>query len=402
MRSLATLLVLLVLLVCGGCAEDPVRPTDFEVELTELDQRLAKIEPAHAAGLRYARATLTGLPSDTALADRATAQALQAFGRDPDLLLLQATLDLHEHRWQAAERLFAETPFLAGTPRGRLLRADIDLQNGRYAAARAACADAVARGRTWDTLARLAHVTALTGDTDAADALYAEAEEDITAKEMRAYAWVILQRGWLQFSRGRYDRAAAHYARAERAYSGYWLTDDYIGELLAAQGRFDEAEARFQRLAARVPRPDLQQRLGDLYAFMGRPADAAPWHDLALKGYLAATARGDVQYLHHLASFYADVKQDGAEAAKWARRDLQSRENAAALDALAWALHRDRRFDEAFATSQRALATGVRDAHTLGHAAAIAIAAGHADTGRALLREAAAYNPGYENFHVHR
>lgn len=400
--SRASRLLVLAAIVCGGCAPAPARPTDFEIELTQIDQRIATSEPSRAAGLRYTRAALTGLPADADLAARTAARAIDTYGPHPDLLLLQATVDMHGHRWQEAERLLAASPALAASPEGRLLRADVDLQHGRYAEARRACEEAVQRDRTWDALARLAFVTSLTGDTEAADARYAEAEEEITAKEMRAYAWVALQRGWLQFSRGRYDRAAAHYQRAERAYSGYWMTDDYIAELRAAQGEFGEAEARYLRVVARVPRPDLQQRLGELYTFMGRPADAAPWHDRARKGYLDATARGDVQYLHHLAAFYADVTQDGAEAVTWARRDLTARESAPTLDALAWALYRARQFPEALSTSRRALATGVRDAHTLAHAAAIHLAAGRPEEGRELLREAAALNPRYEDFHVHR
>lgn len=403
-RRMARRLVpfLLAVAVCVGCAQPPARPTDFDTELTQIDRRIATSEPARAAGLRYARAALTGLPADADLAARTASRAIETFGPHPDLLLLQATVDMHVHRWQEAERLLAASPVLAASAEGRLLRADVDLQHGRYAEARQACEAAVRQNRTWDALARLAHVTSLTGDTDAADALYAEAEDEITAKEMRAYAWVALQRGWLQFSRGRYDRAAAHYERAERAYSGYWMTDDYVAELLAAQGKFAEAEARYKRLVARVPRPDLQQRLGDLYTFMGQASAAAPWHDMALKGYLDATARGDVQYLHHLTAFYADVTQNGAEAVTWAQRDLASRESAPTLDALAWALYRAGRLPDALAASRRALATGVRDAHTLAHAASIHLAAGEAAAGRDLQRDAAAFNPGYENFHVHR
>ena len=44
-----------------------------------------------------------------------------------------------------------------------------------------------------------------------------------TAKQMRAYAWLEMQRGRMSFQRGRQDRALASYERANAAYSGYWL-----------------------------------------------------------------------------------------------------------------------------------------------------------------------------------
>src|SRR5262249_15245612 len=154
----------------------------------------------------------------------------------------------------------------------------------------------------------------------------------VSAKEMRAYAWVELQRGYLAFSRGHHDQALAHYRTAARAYSGYWLVDDYTAEVLGAQEKFDQAAALYRAVIARTPRPEIQQALGDLYALMGNAAEAAHWHDAALAGYLASVRRGEVQYLHHLAAFYADVTQDGAAAVEWARRDVEIRQTVAAYD----------------------------------------------------------------------
>src|SRR5204863_9014171 len=118
------------------------------------------------------------------------------------------------------------------------------------------------------------------------------AEADLTAKEMRACAWVELQWGQMYFARGQYERARAHYDRARRAYSGYWLEDEYDAELLGARRDFDRAVARYTEAIARAPRPDLLQQLGDLYLAMGRPVEARAWHDRALAGYLSSVAKG--------------------------------------------------------------------------------------------------------------
>jgi tetratricopeptide (TPR) repeat protein len=219
---------------------------------------------------------------------------------------------------------------------------------------------------------------------------------------MRSYAWVELERGLLELNRGRYQKAAAHYDRADKAYSGYWLVDERRAELLAAGRKFDEAAALFRRIIARAPRPELQQALGDLLAFAGKPDQAKPWHDAALAEYLASAARGEVHYYHHLAGFYADVRQDGAEALKWARKDNELRDNFMTQDALAWALYRDGQFSAARESIKKALASGVRDPHLFFHAAMIHLAAGRTDEGKRLLRTVSDMNPGYENFHVHR
>jgi tetratricopeptide (TPR) repeat protein len=261
---------------------------------------------------------------------------------------------------------------------------------------------AVEKNPTWDNLARLAYWQGKFGDPDLADRLYQQAEEEISAKEMRAYAWVELQRGLLDLNRGRYEEATGHYRKAGKAYSGYWLVDEHMAELLGATRKFDEAVALYETVVARAPLPELHQRLGDLYAFMGKPERARPWHDKALAGYLDSAARGEVNYYHHLAGFYADVREDGAEAVKWAEKDLALRPNFATQDALAWALYRAGRFAEASVASREALSAGVKDAHLFFHAAMIHLAAGKTDEGKQLLKKAGEINPGYENFHAHR
>jgi len=71
--------------------------------------------------------------------------------------------------------------------------------------------------------------------------LYIEAEDELTAKEMRHYAWVELQRGVLKLRQGCYEEAAAHYDRATALIRVYWLVDDHKAELLGAEGKFGEA-----------------------------------------------------------------------------------------------------------------------------------------------------------------
>ena len=53
---------------------------------------------------------------------------------------------------------------------------------------------------------------------------------------------------------------------------------------------------------------------------MGKPEKAQSWYEKALAGYLESVQHGDVHYYHHLADFYADVRENGREAVKWAQR----------------------------------------------------------------------------------
>ena len=388
-------------------------PTAFDLELQALDRNIAVAEhvpdgqrdvpqTSRLAYLLYQRGSLAERPDDFRRVRGLLEQARQQAGPLPEVRLLEATLDLRVHQLEAARTAIDEFPDLAENVDAEMIAADIDLQRGEYDSAQRGYERAAGQHRTWASLARLAFLTARRGDVSAADGLYARAEDELTAKEMRHYAWVELQRGQLQFSRGRYAEARAHYDLAERAYSGYWLIDEYRAELLGAERRFSEAIALYDRAIARAPRPDLLQQLGDLYLFMGKPADAQRWHDAALDGYLASAGRGEVQFLHHLAGFYADVAGNAAEAVKRARQDAALRPGYAADDTLAWALYRNANIAEATIALERALASKMVDAHLYYHAARIKAAAGDAEAARKWTTALHDLNPNYADFHVHR
>ena len=412
--------LLLAAVLCVGLAlllvarPGNVKSTDYEIDLARLDKAIGELrDTAFAAPidgdkvsrfayLLYRRAALTASAADFDAAQQALNDAMQRVGPTPDLCFIKANIDFTLHRLPETKRDLEMIPELTASADVKALRADIALQEGHYETARNGYDAALRARRTWDNLVRMAYLTSITGDIGGADALYAEAESEITAKEMRSYAWLQLQQGYRALGAGRHEAALEHYERASRAYSGYWLVDEHIAELLAAQRKFDEAVAAYRKVIARRPSPELQQALGDLYLFMGKPSEAKPWHDKALAAYLASVRRGEVQYLHHLAGFYADVRQDGAEAVKWARKDLELRQSFVVHDAMGWAFYRDGRFAEALAEMREALAHGVKDAHLFFHAGMIHLAAGRTEEGKRLLRQAAEVNPHFEAFHVHR
>ena len=351
--------------------------------------------------LLYQRASLAGDLDGCEAAGEAASRLIRRVGPMADLCLLKATVDSRctasprssgTWTWRTA----SATPSRAGCCRRTFSR------KGEYECARQGYEGVVRDRRTWDGLARLAHVRATLGDADGADRLYREAGDELTAKQMRQYAWVELQRGLLDLGRGRHDDAGEHYRQSGRAYSGYWLIDDHLAELLAARGRLEEAAGLYERVIDRAPRPELQHVLGDLYTLMGEREQARGPYDRALAGYLASTRRGGVHYYHHLADFYADVLEQGAEAVRWARRDLDLRRNPATEAALAWALYRNGQLSDAVDLMTRALSSGVRDAHLFSRAGRLHLALGRLGEGERYLRMASDMNPRHESFHVHR
>ena len=390
------------------------RPSDFDTELNGLNGEIDELgEDALALPLdgekatrmiyrRYQRASLTGNLDEFKDVESAINTAIPHVRYPADLYYLKASVAFKFHRLADVKSDFAASRELYDSLPGRALRADLALQEGRYEEARIGYENLIEEDRTWDNLARLAYLKSKLGDAAAAEQLYIEAEDELTAKEMRHYAWVELQRGLLDLEHGRYDVARSHYERADRAYSGHWLIAEHMAELMGAEGRHEEAVALYKKVIGRVPRPEFHQALGELLMFIGKPDEAQPWFEKAQAAYLSSARRGDVHYYHHLADFYADVRLDGAEAVKWARKDLELRNNLWTQAALAWALYRDGRLTEALDIIVGVLAGGAADAHTLFKAAEIHRAAGKTGEGNRYLQKAAVINPNHHNFHVHR
>ena len=347
--------------------------------------------------LLYQRASIAGHLAQLGAVERALERAVRLLTHRGDLYLLKANVAFKLHKLGDVEAALLAIPIAGRCIEACLLRADLDFQYGRYREAEIGYTDAIEAERSWGGLARLAYFRGKMGDLEGADRLYREAEDELTAKEMRSYAWLEVQRGFLAFSRGCYRDARLHYERAEAAYPGYWLVDEYKAELLGAEGHYTEAIAVFRGLLTASDRPDLQQAIAELYRIAEQADAARHWQNGALSGYLESARRGEVHYYHHLTDFYADVAKDGAAAVTWARADMQLRKNFATEAALAWAFYRNAEFDEARGWIGRALASGVVDAHLLFRAAKIYAGA----DGREYLGRAKKLNPFIERFHLH-
>lgn len=389
--------------------------TDYQQELAELTARIERSEkqafsaPVHFEPvvqyvyLVYHKAGLTGELGDLRGAVAILDRAIKEVGPAEDLYRLRVHLDLKLHRVPEAKQDLERVPDLASSGETLALAADVAFQEGRYAEARSGYEQAIAKERTWDNLARLAFLESQFGDTAGADHLYADAEDEITAKEMRSFAWVELQRGLLEFKHGRFESAFAHYNRADRAYTGYWMTKEYLAELLGAEGKFEEAAKLYQEAVVLAHHPEIEQQLGDLYLFMGKQPLAKPWYDRALSGFRHAADLGEVLYYHHLSTYYADAAGDGAAALEWAQKDAAVRPGAQVRDSLAWAFYRKGDFDKALEIESEVLASGIKDPHLLFHAGMIDMAVGRAEEGKRLMSAVAEINPRFVNtFHVHR
>jgi tetratricopeptide (TPR) repeat protein len=382
--------------------------TGYAAEMQRLDNDLAILSGARDPERvtrriypLYQKASISGdLAALTAL-DRVIGDAVALLPNPGDLCLLKAHAAFKLHRLADVEAALRTVPSVYDSDEGRLIRADLDFQHGHYQSAESGYVDVLQRERSWGALARLAHLRGKMGNISGADSLFEEAQDELTAKEMRAYAWLEVQRGFLDFVHGRHSAARLHYRRADAAYPGYWLVEEHIAEVLGAEGRYGEALEILERIVSTVDRPDLAQAIAELYQLAGQSEPALYWKERALSGYLQSAQRGEIHYYHHLADYYSDVVEDGAAAVKWAHKDLRLRENFATRAALAWALYRDGQFSDAVYWIDRALTSGIVDSRLYFWAGDIYSAAGKGAEGHELRQRAININPAVAVFHIH-
>jgi tetratricopeptide (TPR) repeat protein len=156
---------------------------------------------------------------------------------------------------------------------------------------------------------------------------------------------------------------------------------DYAAALLArgriqlAQKKNSEAVPTLERAARLNPLPEYEWTLADALRSVSRVDEAA-----TVEKRLVQAGAEDPRTL---ALYLATRREDSSMAVNLARRELQNRGDVFTLDALAWALVRAGKVQEASTLMARALAEGTRDGRLFLHAAVIAAAEGrHAEARR--------------------
>jgi tetratricopeptide (TPR) repeat protein len=389
-------------------AGDPTAVTGT-IGLAPPDERVAFWEPRVAAdpgdylsALHLADALVDRARSTADLKDLQRAEAVLATAAasapDPSLVMprqAQVAFSLHEFAWAAslANEILSTSPndltALAVSGDARLEVGDLTGAHERY--------DQLNRlapsGPVWSRLARLAF---LEGNASLASALLQRAIEDAEANGFGdETAFYRNQLGELLRATGDLGGAAASYQSALDSLPDYPAA--VVGLALAREGqdRRSEAIALLEAASNRLPTPDAVAALGDLYLLAGDAEAAERQYALVERIWAVGQAAGSV-YDRQLVLFAADHDRGVGPAIEMARAELEVRPDIYGFDALAWALFKGGRLDEAADAADQALSLGTPDPRLAYHAGMIAAARGETTTARELLTAAldgAAYLP---------
>jgi tetratricopeptide (TPR) repeat protein len=245
---------------------------------------------------------------------------------------------------------------------------------------------------------RTSYLRFVSGDTAGAihlmqSAVAAGTEARLPAENL---AWLYYELGEYEFQAG--DIAAANnaYLAALNIHPGDYRALAGLGKLRGNQGRYAEAIKLYQGAIAVVPMPIYVAELGDLYTKAGNPAEAGKQYQLVQ--YIGLLGHIN-QVLHNrdLALFYADhdIKLD--ESLALAHKEFEVRHDIYTWDALAWALYKNGKYQEASDAIENALRPGARDALLFFHAGMIASRLGQSALAKDRLQQALGINP---RFHV--
>jgi tetratricopeptide (TPR) repeat protein len=277
-------------------------------------------------------------------------------------------------------------------PTGLALLGDVSLELGDIARADEAYRALAKAGpiRSPAILSRLARRTWLEGRVDRAEKLVRDA---IAGAQL---AGTDDERAFFQFQLAEMLRARNALGDAEEAYRAALRSQpDHVPSLgglarvLEEQGRRDEAIPLLEAATGRLPAPELVAALGDLYALDGRAGDAEDQWALVERIAEVAQAVGGV-HDRQLVLFLADHDRDLDRAVELARAEIAVRGDVYGHDALAWALFKAGRLDEAADAADRALHLGTPDGRFHFHAGLIAAALGRDAEARTHLEAAAA------------
>ncbi|MGW7367900.1 tetratricopeptide repeat protein [Streptomyces sp. NPDC054841] len=327
-------------------------------------------------------------------------QAEQAFGRSlrlrPDdnaeALAGRAALAAARHDFTVAlrdaDRALSVNPY---SERGLAVRIDALVELGRYDEALKAAKLADARRPGIPVFTRFAYVHELRGDTSEARRVLDLARGSASAPADIAYTATAL--GQLAWSQGAYDEALLHCGQALKAEPGNLEARDCRARATAAKGDLSAAIKEFEEIVDQSPLPGRLVALGELYEASGK-RELAQQQYAVVSTWTGLARAGGVNPDLDTALAAAD-HGDRAEALRAARAEWQRRRTVHTEDALAWALHRAGRSQDALPHARRATGTGYQNAVFLYHRGMIERATGDKAGARASLSRALALNPAF-------
>ena len=379
---------------------------DTDRQIADLQARLtrgpAKAQVYTGLGLAYLqKARESGDPAYYPRAEAALTKSLEMEPDNADTYVGLGALALARHQFEQALahglRARELNPYKAAAY-GIIGDAEVEL--GRYDAAVETIQQMVNLRPDLNSYARVSYLRELRGDVPGAiEAMRRAVTAGVPGTE--SHAWTRVQLGHLYFNSGNLAAAESEYQRTLGELPDYLHARAGMARLAAARGQYAQAIATYDEVTKRMPTPEYVIALAEVHRTAGNTAEAAQAEALVQvmdRLYRDNAVDTDIE----MALFNADHELDLPATVERTRRAYERRPSIHAADALAWALYKSGRPDEAEPYAREAVKLGTRDALKLYHAGMIALALGRTDEARAYLDQALAINPHFSPLHAGR
>jgi tetratricopeptide (TPR) repeat protein len=318
--------------------------------------------------------------------------ALRTRPNDPNAVLGLGSLTLIRHEFREALRLGSRAKrLLPGSARPYGVMGDALVELGRYEEAFAAFDRMVSLRPNLASYARVAYARELTGDLEGALEAMRLAHE-AAGGEPEPTAWSLVELSKLELTLGRRAQARRHARQALEIFPGYPTARYELARVEIASGRPHAATRAAREAAEAVPTTAAVGLLADLLERSGRTQDARRQRATIQVVERLLRANG-VRVDLESAVYRADLGSAAAATVALARRARSERPSIYGDDALAWALARAGRCDEALAWSSRSLRLGTKDPLLFFHRGYAEGCAGNPAAKRVWYERALALNP---------
>jgi tetratricopeptide (TPR) repeat protein len=284
---------------------------------------------------------------------------------------------------------------------GQAIVGDAQYELGHLAAAEKIYVGLADRlGDAPEITARLARLNHAQGNDESAVRYAAQAEQRARAGgyNRNDLAYYDILNAELARGEGRYEDAAKEFADALELRPDYGVAIEGLGKVRAAQGRLDEAERYWKQSGKLIGAPDFHvlSALGDIELARGNEMQARQYWSQALDAVDSLSADERIGFLRDESRFRASRGLDVSFALQLAEQDFKGRQDALALDTLAWAQFANGDIERARVSIDKALASGVREAFIWYHAAEIYAAGGDRDGARMYVDKALDLSPHFD------
>lgn len=347
------------------------------------------------------RAAETGDPSYYDVAERALDRAQELDRGSPQTRIARGRLALARHEFREALRLGeAARDQLPDSVEALGIVVDAQVELGRYEPAAQTVQQMLDAEPGLPVLARASYLRELHGDLEGATTAMQQA---LTAGAGSAFqrASIATLLGDLHRAQGDLAAATDAYERALSESDTHVRAEAGLARVEAVRGNVDTALQRLRPVVDQYPHPEAATLLAELQSLAGRPQEAART-DEVVRTIISLQAEAGQTVDLELALFQAD-RGDPARAVELARAAHEARpDNVYTADALAWALVRDGRPDEAISHVERALRLDTADPLIRFHAAAAFAATGDRDRAASELERALDTDPAFTFQHRDR